>query len=119
MNLRPRLALSHGLIIGLLCVISLVALHSIQKLAQQGDMMMSADAEAMQATERIRLQLGLEIAQLMRETLSAHNGVSAQGKCFQEQLNRCPRCNKRRSPLFHRAGSAPGAGQIRTDLHPF
>jgi NtrC-family two-component system sensor histidine kinase KinB len=76
MNLRPRLALSHGLIIGLLCLISLVALHSIQKLAEQGDMMMSADAEAMHATERIRLQLGLEIAQLMRETLSAHNAVS-------------------------------------------
>ena len=77
MKLRPRLALSHGIIIALLCLVFPLALYAIHHLAGQAQALASDDMRAIEATERIRQQLDVEVTQLMRQMLTPQDLNSA------------------------------------------
>lgn len=77
MKLRPRLALSHGIIIALMCLVFPLALYSLQRMAERVDALASANLSANAAIERISEQLNTEIAGLIRTALRPPNDVVA------------------------------------------
>src|SRR5450432_72570 len=76
MRLRSRLALSHGIIIGLMCLVFPLALYSIHRLAGRVDATMSDNMNAIEATERIGQQVGVEITQLIQQMLKPQTADS-------------------------------------------
>ncbi len=70
MKLRQRLALSHGIIIGLMCLVLPLALYCIHRLSERVDALMSENMRALQSIEHIREQLGVEIGQVMQQMLT-------------------------------------------------
>ena len=70
MKLRQRLALSHGIIIGLMCLVLPLALYCIHRLSARVDVLMSDNMRALQSIEHIREQLGVEIGQVMQQMLT-------------------------------------------------
>lgn len=69
MRLRLRLALSHGVIIGLMCLVFPLALYAIHSLSARMDALLAADIHASAALDRIREQLGSEVSGLLRQRL--------------------------------------------------
>lgn len=70
MKLRQRLALSHGIIIGLMCLVLPLALYCVHRLSERVDALMSENMRALQSIEHIREQLGVEIGQVMQQMLT-------------------------------------------------
>lgn len=70
MRLRPRLAWSHGISIGLICLLFPLALYSIHRVSAHVDALLSDNLRALQSIEHIRQQFGAEAAQVMRQMLS-------------------------------------------------
>lgn len=71
MKLRSRLILSHGIIIGIMCLILPLALYAIRNLARQVDTLAASDLASNTAIENITRALHVEIASLIQMTLSA------------------------------------------------
>ena len=70
MRLRSRLTLSHGIIIGIMCLVMPLALYAIGNLARQIDTLAAVDLNSNTAIERITHALHVEIASLIAMTLT-------------------------------------------------
>ncbi|MGA9335701.1 MAG: hypothetical protein WBV39_15580, partial [Rudaea sp.] len=70
MRLHARLTLSHGIMIGIMCLVMPLALFAIRNLAHQVDVLAKADLNANNAIERITRALHVEIASLIEMTLT-------------------------------------------------
>jgi NtrC-family two-component system sensor histidine kinase KinB len=78
MNLRTRLALSHGIIIALTLLVTPLALYSVSRFVGQVDVIAEQNVRAIEATEKIRRELGAEITDLLRAMAGAQKtGTSA------------------------------------------
>ncbi|HEY2397022.1 MAG TPA: ATP-binding protein [Rudaea sp.] len=77
MNLRTRLALSHGIIIALTLLVTPLALYSVSRFAGQVDVIADQNVRAIEATENIRKELGIEIGNLLRAMAGAQTVVSS------------------------------------------
>ncbi len=73
MKLRPRLALSHGIIIGLMCLVFPLALYSLQRMAERVNSLAATNLQANAAIEQISEQLNQEIAGLIQTALRPPN----------------------------------------------
>jgi NtrC-family two-component system sensor histidine kinase KinB len=69
MRLRLRLALSHGVIIGLMCLVFPLALYAIHRLSTRIDALLTGNNQAGAALDRIRDQLGSEVSGLLRQQM--------------------------------------------------
>ena len=67
MTLRSRLVLSHGIIIALTLLVTPLALFAVYRFVGQVDRIAVENVRAIEATERIRQQMGLEIGELLRQ----------------------------------------------------
>ena len=77
MNLRTRLAISHGVIIALTLLITPLALYSISRFVAQVDVIADQNVRAIEATEKIRRELGVEVSNLLRAMAGAPSVVSS------------------------------------------
>ncbi|MGH8042102.1 MAG: histidine kinase dimerization/phospho-acceptor domain-containing protein, partial [Rudaea sp.] len=67
MRLRTRLVLSHGVIIGLMCLVFPLALYAIHRLGSRMDALLAGDIRANAALDGIREQLDSEVSGLLRQ----------------------------------------------------
>ena len=79
MKLRERLAWSHGIIIGLMCLVFPLALYAIHGLAGRMDVLIADNMRAIESIESIVQQLDVEIAQLMQMMLKPQDVIVAHG----------------------------------------
>ncbi len=77
MNLRTRLAFSHGIIIALTLLVTPLALYSISRFVAQVDVIADQNVRAIEATEKIRKELGVEVSNLLRAMAGAETVVSS------------------------------------------
>jgi len=77
MNLRTRLALSHGIIIVLTLLVTPLALYSVSRFVAQVDVIADQNVRAIEATEKIRRELGAEVSNLLRAMAGAETAVSS------------------------------------------
>jgi NtrC-family two-component system sensor histidine kinase KinB len=71
MTLRSRLILSHGIIIALTLLVAPLALFAVHRFVGQVDAIAMENVRAIEATEKIRQQLGVEVGELLRRMAGA------------------------------------------------
>ena len=83
MRLQPRLALSHAIMIGLMCLIFPLALYSIHHFSQRVSTQVSEDVLAIESSERIVQLLGAEItkaiAAMLKPAEARYEGPGSDG----------------------------------------
>jgi NtrC-family two-component system sensor histidine kinase KinB len=71
MKLRSRLILSHGIIIALTLLVTPLALYAVHRFVGQVDAIATENVRAIEATEKIRRELGVVVGELLRSMAGA------------------------------------------------
>jgi len=71
MKLRSRLILSHGIIIALTLLVTPLALYAVHRFVVQVDAIAVENVRAIEATEKIRREVGVQIGELLRSMAGA------------------------------------------------
>lgn len=74
--LSSRLMLSHGIVIALMLLVTPIALFAVQRFVFQVDTIATQNVHAIEATEKIRRELGIEVGDLLRKMAGASDATT-------------------------------------------